>query len=219
MTSVAIAPSLADLEAVIDRGLATFVEVGDALLAIRDGRLYRDSHGTFEAYVAERFPTMTYRGARRLMDAADVVARLDVPTGTLLESHARELVPLRNEPALLGEVWSSVQASAKRDGTPVTAALVRTAVREHMRSEAALSEVEIQAATAHWTPAQKAAVSPDKLRPEGELMRLTGDIAALPDPVAFVNAHRDMPLRVLTNAEGAHAWLTDFLSEWRHRDA
>ena len=41
---------LAELELVIERGLKTFVEVGAALLGIRDGRLYRETHATFEDY-------------------------------------------------------------------------------------------------------------------------------------------------------------------------
>ena len=40
--------ALAECEAVIERGLATFVEVGRALLHIRDERLYRAAHRTFE---------------------------------------------------------------------------------------------------------------------------------------------------------------------------
>jgi hypothetical protein len=38
---------VAECEAVLQRGLATFIEVGAALLRIRDGRLYRDTHKTF----------------------------------------------------------------------------------------------------------------------------------------------------------------------------
>jgi len=47
--------SLADLETIIERGLATFVEVGTALLDIRRDRLYRETHETFEAYCRERW--------------------------------------------------------------------------------------------------------------------------------------------------------------------
>ena len=38
------------LEQTIKQGLDTFVEVGEALLEIRDSRLYRIEHGTFEEY-------------------------------------------------------------------------------------------------------------------------------------------------------------------------
>jgi hypothetical protein len=46
---------LAELEAVVERGLTTFIEVGEALREIRDARLYKASHGTFEAYLRERW--------------------------------------------------------------------------------------------------------------------------------------------------------------------
>lgn len=37
-----------ELEQVIERGLQTFVEVGNAIREIRDSRLYKDEYGTFE---------------------------------------------------------------------------------------------------------------------------------------------------------------------------
>ena len=49
------AAELAECEERIGRGLATFVEVGEALTRVRDGRLYRTSHRTFEAYLRERW--------------------------------------------------------------------------------------------------------------------------------------------------------------------
>ena len=47
--------SLPELERVIERGQQTFIEVGRALLEIRDRRLYRETHATFEAYCRERW--------------------------------------------------------------------------------------------------------------------------------------------------------------------
>jgi hypothetical protein len=44
---------LDELERIVERGLATFVEVGDALLAIRDERLYRPL--TWEQYCRDRW--------------------------------------------------------------------------------------------------------------------------------------------------------------------
>jgi hypothetical protein len=41
---------LIDFERRIERGLTTFVEVGNLLAAIRQDRLYRQTHTTFEAY-------------------------------------------------------------------------------------------------------------------------------------------------------------------------
>ena len=42
--------TLATYETVIQQGLESFVEVGNALAAIRDNRLYRSEHDTFEEY-------------------------------------------------------------------------------------------------------------------------------------------------------------------------
>ena len=46
---------LVQLESVIETGRSTFLEVGAALLEIRDRRLYRVEHNTFAAYCRERW--------------------------------------------------------------------------------------------------------------------------------------------------------------------
>lgn len=86
-------------EHIIEAGLQTFVEVGKALAGIRDARLYRETHATFEDYCDERWG-FTDRRARQMIDAAEVVAKF--PTGTIVpttESQARELRNLAPEPA------------------------------------------------------------------------------------------------------------------------
>lgn len=60
------------LEAVIERGQKIFVEVGNALMEIRDARLYRDTHETFEAYCQERWGWSASR-SRQLIAAAKTV--------------------------------------------------------------------------------------------------------------------------------------------------
>jgi len=90
---------LATEEAVIERGLHTFVQVGKALAAIRDQRLYRAEHETFEAYCKSRWG-FTDRRARQMIDAAETVDSL--PTGTTVpvtESQARALSGLDPEQA------------------------------------------------------------------------------------------------------------------------
>ncbi len=75
--------SLADCEAVIERGLNTFVEVGAALMEIRDARLYRASHGDFDTYCAGRWG-MKRAHAYRLIESSEIVGALspigDTPT-------------------------------------------------------------------------------------------------------------------------------------------
>lgn len=73
---------LQQYEAVIEHGLQTFVDVGNALLAIRDEHLYRP-HQTFEEYCQERWH-MTRGYANELIRAANVVKNLDgIPSNTL----------------------------------------------------------------------------------------------------------------------------------------
>lgn len=57
---------LAECEGIIRRGIKTFVEVGDALLTIRDQRLYREQFKTFEAYCREQWGFSRSHADRRL---------------------------------------------------------------------------------------------------------------------------------------------------------
>lgn len=113
---------LAELEQTIERGLATFIEVGQALLEIRDSRLYRESHGTFEDYCRERWGFSRQRG-HQLIEAAEVSTVVDVAN----EAQARELAPLKDNPDQMAEAWSE----ANRHGLP-TGAKVREAVARRM---------------------------------------------------------------------------------------
>jgi hypothetical protein len=60
------------MEDVIQSHLESFSKAGDALVAIRDGRLYRETHGTFEDYCRERWE-MSKTQANRLIAAASVI--------------------------------------------------------------------------------------------------------------------------------------------------
>lgn len=112
------------LEAVIERGLETFVEVGTALVAIRHDKLYRKTYGTFEDYCRERWG-MTDRRARQLMSAATAVSSLG--SGTIVpitESQVRPLSGLKPEQQQLA--WSKAVETAPNGR--VTAEHVRSVV-------------------------------------------------------------------------------------------
>jgi hypothetical protein len=113
-------------EAVIEGGLRTFIEVGTALLSIRDGRLYRATHSTFEGYCRDRWG-MTRQHANRLVKSAEVVINLE-PIGSIpeTESQARPLSSLGADQQR--QAWSLAVESAP-DGKP-TAKQVEEAVRE-----------------------------------------------------------------------------------------
>lgn len=95
--------SLRRYEAVVEKGMATFIEVGLALKAIRDEQLYRESHKTFEKYVAERWGMQRAR-AYQLIDAAEVKADLSTMVDKIPrleeiknERQLRELVDVPTE--------------------------------------------------------------------------------------------------------------------------
>lgn len=88
---------LSVLEQTIETGMSSFVLVGEALLEVRDSRLYRLNYPTFEAYCKGRWGFS--RGhAYRLMDAAEVVGALS-PNGDTpaTEAEARALAPVLRE--------------------------------------------------------------------------------------------------------------------------
>jgi hypothetical protein len=90
--------SLQDLEVVIERGLKTFLEVGTALLSIRELRLYREQgYATFEDYRRQRWQ-MSRVHAHHLIAASGVVDNLltsvNSPHIPQTERQARELTRL-----------------------------------------------------------------------------------------------------------------------------
>lgn len=127
------------LENTIERGLQTFVEVGNALLEIRDSKLYRAHCGTFEDYCRGRWG-MSKMYVYRLMNAAQVVTNLEsnqLATFPANESQARPLAQLT--PGQQCEVWSAAVKTAHNGH--VTANHVQRTVDEYERSlDAALAD-------------------------------------------------------------------------------
>lgn len=129
---------LAQAEAVIERGIKTFLEVGEALTQVRDNRLYRAEFSTFEEY-AERRWGFTKTHANRLV-AASTVAAILTPIGAEInnEAQARELAPLLETPDEMRAAFT--EAIARSDGKP-TAAVIRDVVRERMDPASPLAQV------------------------------------------------------------------------------
>lgn len=136
--AVSDAERLAELETKIARGLTTFVEVGAALAEIRDGRLYRETHGTFEDYCRERWQ-MSKTHANRLVESATVVGNL-TPIGVTVPTSESQVRPLtRLEPDQQREAWTQAVATAPEG--KVTAAHVKATV-ERMTDEIDATEPE-----------------------------------------------------------------------------
>jgi hypothetical protein len=90
---------LQQLETVIERGRQAFIEVGSALLEIKDSRLYRATHKTFEDYCRERWG-ISRSYAHRMIEAAGVAGDL-LPIGnkSCPDSKLRSSVEFLGNPA------------------------------------------------------------------------------------------------------------------------
>lgn len=85
--------SLKQHEAIIEHGKTAFVEVGLALKAIRDGRLYRAEYDTFDDYCLGRWD-WDVRNASYYIGAACVVRQIGTQVPNLEFTQARELARL-----------------------------------------------------------------------------------------------------------------------------
>lgn len=127
MVTDVITTRLAECERVIERGLNTFVEVGAALLEIRDSRLYKDNYSTFEDYCRERWG-IEKRHAYRLMDAAGVVENVSNWT-QILPTNEAQVRPLTGlSPETQAQVWQQVIDTAPAG--KITAAFVQETVEK-----------------------------------------------------------------------------------------
>lgn len=122
---------LNECEKIIQRGFNTFVEVGQALLEIRDSRLYKMDYSTFEDYCRERWG-VTKVHAYRLMDASEVIGNLQsnqLVTFPVTESQARPLSVL--PPEIQAKAWQKAIDTAPNG--KVTAAHVQDVVENIIR--------------------------------------------------------------------------------------
>lgn len=113
-------------ERIIEHGLRTFYEVGTALLQIRDQKLYRVSHRSFEEYCRQRWG-LQERRVYQLMDAAAIVEDLKSCTVVQLPQNERQARALAQvEPELRPGVLEAAVATAP-NGRLTTAHIIETA--------------------------------------------------------------------------------------------
>ena len=160
MTDVlVIGPRLQELEAIIARGQKAFVEVGNALLEIRERRSYKErGYKSFDDYCREHW-SFTKQRANQFVEAAKVVKELESTTMVAVlpesERQAREL-SRADDPV---EVWAEVVE--QHAPAEITAAVIR----EHVEARKAPVEV-IEAA-------EVVADDPPFVVPEAELAAIT----------------------------------------------
>lgn len=124
------------MEGVIQSHLESFSKAGDALVAIRDGRLYRETHGTFEDYCRERWE-MSKTQANRLIAAAQVIHNIEKVKESkdiaehLSESAVRPLTGLtpKQQQKVIRKVAEKAPPPIAGRGV-VTARLVQSVARE-----------------------------------------------------------------------------------------
>jgi hypothetical protein len=189
----ALSPSETDAlthcEAVIERGLKTFFEVGNALLRIRELELYRIEYRTFEAYCAERWGISRPR-AYELMNASQVVSAIadksTEPADFQLpqnEAQARPLTRLKDT-AQQREAWN--RAVQRAGGDRITARLVDQAVSEIL---AELAPARVEIIDQEVADAASPAMSPDA---HGEPADDAADPDDEHDPVAHIQTELTM---------------------------
>jgi hypothetical protein len=146
---------LDECETTIEHTLGAFYETGEALQKIRDERLYRATHVTFEKYCQDRWG-IARRTAYQYIDAAKVIDNVrncaQIPT---TESQARELAFLNPEEQR--KVWE--QAIEMAPDGHITAAHIRETRESLIKSpeqETLFTEAEYrQAITDHVTAANQ----------------------------------------------------------------
>lgn len=220
---------LAAHEATIERGLGTFVEVGNALLAIRDGRLYQKVLGfsTFEDYCRERWGFSRQR-AHQMLDAARIVERVSTIVDTLpaTESQVRPLaaLPAEQQP----QAWARAVETATNG--KLTAAHVQSVVNEVVAEEAARVEARQARTEAHRAGREALSALADELElapvDEDEVRRQTALLypffdavhllAKLPPPAEVIAAMEPYQHYHLSDLPAALTWLADFVRAWEN---
>lgn len=200
---------LAHEETAIEAGAS---QIGKALSVIRDQRLYRESHPTFEAYCLARWG-IGRNYANKQIAVVEVTAALGTNGTQLNERQARELAPLLDSPQVLQLVWA--EAVKESDGKP-TAALIAE-VRERFIADLqdeVDDEIERQGGTRPERATRRSPL-PDAylrqlvgLRQKAEaLTRLTKDDRYTANRSIVTGRHGSTALNVLLNISATVAQL------------
>lgn len=161
---------LIDCERIIGEGYTTFLKVGLALAKVRDAKLYRAEHKTFEAYCEKRW-NFSRTHAYRLIASATIADALspmgDIPD--LNERQARELHGLDAETA------AEVMASAVDEDGVVTSESIREAREQIAPKPAKVTHRTTESETVEYTspgsraPLQDSAPGVEQLSEPGAL--------------------------------------------------
>jgi phage host-nuclease inhibitor protein Gam len=123
-----------ECEIVIKTGINTFIEVGKALLEIRDNKYYRENYDTFEDYCQEKWQ-IGKAYAYRYISAFEITNNLS-PMGDILplpenERQIRALSTL--SPDDQRQVWQLVYEMSQLLNKPITASMVKQEVEKFQK--------------------------------------------------------------------------------------
>src|ERR1700682_256967 len=114
-TLEALSPSesktLKHCESDLENFRTSYYRAGEALRTIRDQRLYRETHPSFEAYLAEKW-NMSRPWAYQLIDAANVRRNLSAVTDTSSSNEFQLRVLTNLDPEDQVQVYTKAKATA-----------------------------------------------------------------------------------------------------------
>ena len=202
-------------EVVIKQGLKTFIEVGQALMTIKEKRLYRISFKTFEDYCIERWAISKPR-AYQLIEAANVMIGLSTIVDVLpqSESQVRPLTSL--EPEIQKEVWKEVVKQSEETRQPITAAKVQSVANDWKPVNQEIKEVKNEPMFAISTPEELLKKAKEVAKERAEVKRQIidqkGSTEVVPlEDLELINRMKEGETVVLNMNSNFHAmkWAKD----------
>lgn len=199
-------------EVVIKQGLQTFIEVGQALMTIKEKRLYRIGFKTFEDYCVERW-LITKTQANRLIQASETISNL-TPMGVVLPKIERQVRPLTSlEPEIQKEVWTEV---VNTHGDNITATKVQAVANDWKPINQEIKEIKSEPMFAISTPEELLKKAKEVARERAEVKRQIidqkGSTEIIPmDDLELINLMKQGKTVVLNMNTNFHAmkWAKD----------
>jgi hypothetical protein len=204
-------------EVVIKQGLQTFIEVGQALMTIKEKRLYRISFKTFEDYCTHKWG-MVQQSATRLIRAYETVTNLQSePMGSLLPESERQVRPLTSlEPEIQKEVWNEVVKQSEETKQTITAAKVQSVVNDWKPVNEEIKEVKNKPMFAISTPEELLKKAKEVAKERAEVKRQIidqkGSTEVIPlEDLELINRMKEGETVVLNMNTNFHAmkWAKD----------
>lgn len=202
-------------EVVVKQGLQTFIEVGQALMTIKEKRLYRIDFKTFEEYCQVKWQ-MEKSQTYRLINTANVIQNIS-PIGELLpnnESQVRPLVGLEKDVQIA--VWNDVVHESIIDNKKITAKMVEQKAEQYKEINEIISGAEKYPMFAISTPEELLKKAKEVAKERAEVKRQIIDQKGSTEVIPFedleiINRMKEGKTVVLNMNNNFHAmkWAKD----------